>query len=123
MVLLKKSDVVLIVILLSSSVLFVYMLNKNTASGDIVLIKQSGKVLHEVNLIEDAVYEINAEDVGFNDIEIKNGEVKMLDSDCRDKICVKQGNIKHINETIICLPHKLSIQIIGSSPEWDAISQ
>jgi len=38
--------------------------------------------------------------------------VDVIEADCPDKICVKHTNIKNAGETIICLPHKLVIEIV-----------
>ena len=37
----------------------------------------------------------------------------MYSANCNDALCVKQGNISKVGQTIICLPHKLIIEIKG----------
>ena len=44
-------------------------------------------------------------------IEIKDGEVSVKEADCPDKICVNHKKISNVGESIICLPHKLVIEI------------
>lgn len=46
-----------------------------------------------------------------------NGGISIEDADCPDKICLKQGFINKPGQSIICLPHKLVIEIIGDTKE------
>ena len=73
-----------------------------------------GKLIETYPLGSDSKYNIRKIiDVG-NTLVIENGEVYILEADCADELCVKQGKIKRANESIICLPHKLVIKITSS---------
>ena len=63
-------------------------------------------------------------DLGENIVSISNGKVKILNSDCKDEICVKDGYISKPGKQLVCLPHKLMVQITGESlhNETDDIS-
>lgn len=52
-------------------------------------------------------------DTEYNVLLCSDGEIRMLESSCPDKICVKHGAISMSAENIICLPHKLVIRING----------
>ncbi|MGM9973134.1 MAG: NusG domain II-containing protein [Clostridiaceae bacterium] len=52
---------------------------------------------------------------GFNVIEIKGDSIAIIDADCNDKLCLEFGHITNSGESIICLPHKLMIEIKGST--------
>ena len=45
-------------------------------------------------------------------IEIKNGKASMIKADCPDKICVNHAAISKKGETIVCLPHKVVIEVV-----------
>ena len=63
-------------------------------------------------------------DAGENQVVISGGKVSVTDADCPDKLCVKQGEIDRQGETIVCLPHKLVVEIEGgAAPEFDVISK
>lgn len=47
---------------------------------------------------------------------IKDGIVSMTWADCPDQICVKTKEISKVGETIICLPHKVVLEIISEDP-------
>lgn len=52
---------------------------------------------------------------GENEIEISNGSVRILDADCPDKICVKDGAIREPGQILVCLPNKVVVEIKGDS--------
>jgi len=43
-------------------------------------------------------------------IEIQNRQVRVIKSECPDKICVKTGWIKRWHEFILCAPNQVSIR-------------
>ena len=40
--------------------------------------------------------------------------VEMKEADCPDKYCVKQGKITRTRQNIVCLPHKVVVEIAVS---------
>ena len=61
---------------------------------------------------------------GTNRVVISHGEVCVTEADCPDKLCVKQGKIHNHGQTIVCLPHKLVVEIEGGkAPEYDVVSK
>lgn len=50
----------------------------------------------------------------YNVLACRNGQATMLQSSCPDQICVHHTGISKTGESIICLPHKLVIQITGT---------
>lgn len=62
-------------------------------------------------------------DKGTNVIHIKKGFVYMEESTCPDKTCIKQGSIDRPGEIIVCLPNKVTVEIIGEAESGpDAVS-
>ena len=49
----------------------------------------------------------------YNVFVCDDNEINMLQSSCPDKICVNHSAISNTGENIICLPHKLVIEIKG----------
>lgn len=46
-------------------------------------------------------------------IEIKDRRVRVRESSCPDKVCVKTGWIKRSGEIIVCAPNQITIRILG----------
>jgi len=66
------------------------------------------------------VYPLNIERIimvkgklGESIVKIKRGRVRMEESACPLKLCVKQGYISNQGEEIICVPNRVVIRIIG----------
>ena len=50
--------------------------------------------------------------LGTNVVVIEEGFVYVREADCPDKICVHHVRISRTSETIVCLPHRLVVEII-----------
>jgi len=53
--------------------------------------------------------------IGIIDIEIGNGNAKVIHAPCPNQLCVKTGAIKHSHEEIVCMPGQLLIVIEGDA--------
>lgn len=59
----------------------------------------------------------------YNVFLCQNGEVSMIESSCPDQICVHHSAICATGENIICLPHKIVIEIISDEDsELDGVA-
>ena len=56
---------------------------------------------------------------GYNEVEIINGVVDVVDADCDNHVCVDTKSASKVFDKIVCLPHKLVIEIIGDDGETD----
>lgn len=76
----------------------------------------SVKVLYEAKFTDDLEYYHRFEnEYGYNTVEIKNGEAKIVAADCRDGVCKNQlitNGFKNWFESpsIICYPHGIKIK-------------
>lgn len=74
-----------------------------------VRITVEGELYGIYDLQEEQTIEIN----DSNLCRIQDGEVNMTEADCPDKLCMHQGPISISGETIVCLPNKVVIEIVG----------
>ena len=61
--------------------------------------------------------------LGTTTIIIEGGEVRVEDSPCREKICIKMGRKKRVGEQIICVPNRVIVEITGESEAVDGITR
>lgn len=87
--------------------------------GERVTISVDGAIVKEMSLDEDGSYTVELEEGGYNTIRIQGGRVSMEEADCPDKLCVHHRAIRYNNETIICLPHRVVVEI-SSEEEAEA---
>lgn len=52
-------------------------------------------------------------DRGTNVIEVDGGRVRCAESDCSNQICVDTGWVSQVGQTIVCLPHELTVQVVA----------
>lgn len=88
-----------------------------------VVITIAGDTYGTYPLSEDRVIEIR-NSYGTNEVTIQGGSVSVTKSDCANQICVDTGAIRTEGQMIICLPHRLSVEIRAGhaqEEEYDAI--
>lgn len=112
----NKRDFIAIAIVIILSAAGFLLLNLGHAQGSEVVITADGSEYGTYPLSEDKVIEIKS-DVGSNIVVIENGSVYMKDADCPDRYCVKQGKVTGSGDSIICLPHKLVVEVKSSDGE------
>jgi hypothetical protein len=64
-------------------------------------------------LDQDRVERIDLGNGEYNVLEIKDGQAHMSEASCPDQICVLHSHIKYTGESIVCLPHKVLVEIIN----------
>lgn len=116
---LKRNDILLILgLLLAAGLMWFFFRPGET--GATAVVTQNGNEIRRIDLSADQEITISAEN-GYNTLLIKNGEISVSDADCGDHTCIRTGRISREGEQIVCLPHKLVIEIIGGeAPELDA---
>lgn len=90
-----------------------------------VQILQNGTCIREIDLSQvEEPYSFTVEDPngGSNTISVEPGRICVSQADCPDHVCIRRGWLSDSMEPIVCLPHKLTIQIKGES-DLDAIAQ
>lgn len=111
-VLQKKDKILILCVIITSVILFIIIGFLQHKEGEKVYITIDGIVYGEYSLAENQVITID-EPFGHNQIRIENHKVFMSEADCPDKYCMEYKPISKANETIICLPHKLVIEVKG----------
>lgn len=74
---------------------------------------------YEMPLDADGVRTITTS-LGTNVVEVKDGRVRVLEADCPNQDCVNQGWIDSPSQQIVCLPHKLYVDIVSGDGQAGA---
>lgn len=59
---------------------------------------------------------------GKNTVLVEHGKICITDADCPDKVCVKTGWARS-GMPVVCLPHKVVIELTAISEEIDSVSK
>ncbi len=109
----KKADIILLIVILAVGIPLAVLSLSSGTGGDKVKISLNGKVYGTYPLHEDRVIEVS-EDGHTNHITIKDGQVSMSYSTCRNQVCVNTGAISETKDAIVCLPNRVVVEIISS---------
>ena len=101
-------DIALIGVIIVLSVLFSLSFFKS--NGTVAEVSVNNKVELKFSLNTNTEHILKT-DYGFNKIIVKSGKIKVESADCKDGICVSRGEINKSGESIVCLPHKMIIEI------------
>ena len=70
--------------------------------------------------VEESYSFVVEDEEGSNTILVEPGRIRVSEADCPDQVCVNQGFISDGTVPVVCLPHKLMIEIVGGGSEFDA---
>lgn len=107
----KKNDWILIVIVVVIAAAFLgfHFLGKEKGNG-VVEVQVDGEVYGSYSLEKEWEIEIN----DTNRLEITNGTARIIWANCPDQVCVHHKEISRNGESIICLPNKVVVSIVGN---------
>ena len=115
----KKRDILLAGgIVLVALVMLLVMHVTGETKGDQVQITVNGEIYGTYPLKKDQTIEVT-EGEFHNVIRIEDGQAYMEEADCPDGYCKRQGTISRVNETIVCLPHKLVAEVESDGSTTD----
>lgn len=115
----RRGDLLLAggLLLLAGVLLFLF---RPGGAGAWAVVTADGEEIARYPLNEDRTVRLEDE-TGCNILQIAGGAAAVIEADCGDHTCVRTGEISREGERIICLPHKLIIEIEGGGgPAFDA---
>ena len=112
-----KNDIILAVIVIAVAAVGLLLLNVFKTEGSFAVVKIDGKETARYPLSVNTEVVIETGDNGKNTLVIENNKAFMKDANCPDKICEGHSKISYKGETIVCLPHKVVIEIVAEDSE------
>lgn len=120
----KRNDIKLLAVIIFIALAALLVFYVTRSEGARVVITINGEEYKTLPLDQDTSLTIETGRGKSNTVVIKDGSVDMTEADCPDKVCVKHAPIHYNGETIVCLPHKLVLQITGGEESMtDAIAR
>jgi len=119
---LKKYDYVIFAILALitiASIAIPFIFSKDYSNA-LVVIKVNGAEYKTIPLNTNSSIPVNING-NYNLISVENGKVHIEDANCPDKLCVRSGSISSPGKPLVCLPHKLTVEIEGVENKTDEI--
>lgn len=120
----SRNAKIILILLLAAAVLSagILLLQKKQVSSPVARITRDGELLREIPLdeVEESYSFVLEDEEGSNTILVEPGRIRVSEADCPDQVCVNQGFISDGTVPVVCLPHKLMIEIVGGGSEFDA---
>ena len=117
----QKGDVlaVIIVLIVAISTGIPFFLRSEDAGNAKVEIWKDGVLVQELALDEDKNIDVEYE--YHNIISIQDRKVCILESDCPGEDCVHSGWIGSVGRSIVCLPNRVEVRIVGVQDDVDFV--
>jgi hypothetical protein len=111
--------VVVVLALCAAALLSMGARGARDAEGATATILLNDNVIETVPLDVDGVLRLR--DVGMT-VEVKDGRIRVVESDCRHQVCVNTGWIGRSGSIIACVPNRVVVRVDGpEEPFLDAI--
>lgn len=114
-----KNDIILLGIILIVALITIIIVNITKKEGTFVVVLYDQNEVAKYSINDDIEIKLTYEENKYNTLVIKDKKVYILDASCKDHICVRHNKISMIGETIVCLPNKTVIKIIGDGEQID----
>lgn len=122
---LKPWDFIIVIILIIASFIptLIFGLQQTDApvTTKVAVLRVDGKEIKTFKLFKGQIetYRYEDPDGDYNLIEVKDDKIRIKEANCGDQVCVRRGWAKKNGETIVCLPHKLVIEVQGQNSGGD----
>ena len=111
-------DLILAGLLLAVALLAFFMMRKaqgqETGTGAQAVVTVDGEEIGRYPLNKNGTFPLNG---GSNILVIEDGEARVSEANCPDKVCMGMGRISRNGELIACLPNRLIIVIEGAAEQ------
>jgi hypothetical protein len=107
----KSGDIIIAaaVFLVSAALLAIFFLTGPEPGKEYAEVSIDGEKIARLSLNRNAEFDTA---VGVR-IAVLNGEVFVSESDCPDRLCIRQGKISRPGRMIVCLPNRVVVKIIS----------
>lgn len=117
-----RTKVILFLLLAAVAVSAAWLLlRKEDAPSPVARITRDGVLLEEIDLdkVEQPYFLTFEDESGSNMVFVEKGHIRVSWADCPDQVCVNQGYISDGTVPIVCLPHKLIVEIVNGGGDLD----
>ena len=113
----KPLDFILVICLMVVSFTPFLLLGSKGGTSRQAQLRVDSQVIKTFDLTKDQIYIYQDADGDLNKIEVRDGRIAIVYANCGDQICVRKGFINKTGQTIVCLPHKLVIEVMPSGDD------
>ncbi len=114
-----KNDIMLVAVILTIAAIGLLLVTLTRQDGAFASVKIDGKETERYPLSKNVTVEIltGENDEYSNTLVIENGKAFVSAANCPDKICAGHKPVSYNGETIVCLPHKVVVEIVSADSD------
>ncbi len=92
-------------------------LNNQQEPKKYACIYEDGKLIHKIDL--SMVTKAYTIELDGNIVFVEKGQISVIEADCPDKLCIKQGAVSGGARPIVCLPNNVVIKLTDDESDVD----
>lgn len=115
----NKSDIKLLICLLVIILIIFIFINVTKKEGNMAEVYYEDDLILNIDLNIDGEYVVDGA-LGEVVLEVKNKKIRVKSENSPRNICSKEGFVSDNSKSLICLPNKIIVKIIGEN-ELDGV--
>lgn len=108
----NSNDIKLVIVLLVITIFIFAFFNTTNKTGDIAEVYYCDDLILTIDLKKDGEYIVEGE-LGDVVLEVLDNKIRVKEENSPRNICSKEGFIKDSSRSLICLPNKIIVKIVG----------
>lgn len=109
----NKTDIKLIIVILIIVIILIIVQLLNKTKANVALVYYESDIILTIDLSIDKEYTVKGAN-GDVIIQVLDNKIKVKEENSNYHLCSKQGYISNSNESIVCLPNKIIIELPNS---------
>lgn len=93
----------------------------STDAPSALLVRSDGAIVERVDLAEDRQFSVIGP-LGATRIAIQDQRARIVSDPGRQQICVRQGWLERAGDVALCLPNRVSIELVGANRRYDSLN-
>lgn len=114
-----RNDIILVAVILviAAAGLLFFGLNKEVGSSVAVNINGEQTAVYPLSVDTEVTITTGENNEHINVLTIKDGKAYISEANCPDGICAETRSAQYVGETIVCLPHRVVIEIVSENKD------
>jgi len=110
----NKSDLKLVIVIILIILIIYSVIRFTKVEGKTAIVYYKDEVILNIDLSIDNEYIVDGE-LGDVVLEVENGKIRVKKENSPKNICSKEGFVGDSSRTLICLPNKIIVKIVGDT--------
>ena len=114
-----RNDIILVAVIavIAAAGLLFFGLNKEAGAYAAVNIDGEQTAVYPLSVDTEVTITTGENNENINVLTIKDGKAYVSEANCPDGICAETRAAQYVGETIVCLPHKVVIEIVAENAD------